>query len=144
MPISIGIPIITKSQTKTDSAARMRIVMMPGTTTANTAPLKFTTQAAGLTVVEQGAMELIGNSLQFTQLANRRGVAMTQGVVLADVSANNTVTETADLVTAEHGANYLEAGKCEVITLIGTLSQRSGASAQLKFRIKYAGVTIDS
>ena len=120
------------------------LLLRMGTTAAGTAPLKFTTQTAGLTVVEQGAMELIGNSLQFTQLAKRRGVAMTQGVVLADVSANNTVTETADLITAEHGANYLEVGKCEVITLVGTLSQRSSASAQLKFRIKYAGVVIDS
>ncbi len=120
------------------------VVLPPGTTAAGTAPLKFTTQAAGLTTVEQGAMELIGNSLQFTQLAKRRGVQMSQGVLIADATSDNNTTETSALVTAEHGANYLEVGKCEVIRLVGKVSQRSNANATIKFRIKYGGVTIDS
>jgi hypothetical protein len=115
-----------------------------GTTAASTAPLKFTTQAAALTTPEQGTMELVGNSLQFTQLVKRRGVAMTQAVILADIVADNTATETAALITAEHGANYLEVGKSEKITLVGMTSQRNNAASYLKMYIKYGGVTIDS
>jgi len=69
---------------------------------------------------------------------------MTQGVVIADVSADNTATETAALITAEHGANYLEIGKSEEITLVGTTSQRNNAASFIKLYIKYGGVTIDS
>ena len=118
--------------------------MKAGTTAAGTAPLKFTSQSAGLTTVEAGAMELIGNSLQFTQLLKRRGVAMSQGVLIADVSVNNTSTESAALITASHSTGYLEVGKCEEISIRGTISQRSGASANGSFRIKYAGTTIQT
>ena len=121
-----------------------RRVLRAGTAAAGTAPLKFTTQAAALTTPEQGTMELVGNSLQFTQLAKRRGVAMTQGVVLSDVVADNTETETAALITAEHRANYLEVGKSEKITLVGITSQRNNAASYIKMYIKYGGVTIDS
>lgn len=117
------------------------IVLPAGGTAAGTAALKLTTQAAGLTAVEQGAVELIGNSLQFTQLAKRRGVAMSQGVLLADVTVTNTVTESAAIFTAAHGAGYLEVGKCEEIVLRGTIRQQGGGS-QLQVRVKYAGVTL--
>lgn len=113
-----------------------------GTTAAGTAPLKLTTQASGLTTVEQGAFELIGNSLQFTQLAKRRGVLMGQGVRTSNTTVENTTTESASLITAEHGAGYLEVGKCEILTLIGTLGQRSNPNAYIDFKIKYAGSVI--
>ena len=113
-----------------------------GLTTAGGAPLKFTTQASALATPEQGTMELIGNSLQFTQKAERRGIAMTQGVIVADVSANNTVTETAALITSSHGVNYLEIGKSEEIHLYGTIEQASAGGGILSIRTKYAGTTI--
>lgn len=119
-----------------------RINLNAGTTTAGTAPLKFTTQAAGLTTVEQGAMELIGNSLQFTQLAKRRGVMMSQGTIIATTTVANTVTESGSLITAEHGANYLEVGKMEEMLIVGTFSQRNNAAAFATWRIKYAGTTV--
>jgi hypothetical protein len=127
-----------------DGYANFATTIQPrvGTTAANTAPLKFTTQASGLTTVEQGAMELIGNSLQFTQLAKRRGVAMTQSVRTTDTTVGNTTTESAALATAEHGANYLEVGKCEEIILTGFIAQRSNVNAFLTIRIKYAGTTV--
>lgn len=115
-----------------------------GTTAANTAPLKFTTQASGLTTVEQGAMELIGNSLQFTQLAKRRGVAMTQNTRTSDftLAASGGSSESAAVATSSHGANYLEVGKMEEIVLVGTMSQRSNPNANLTVRVKYAGSTV--
>ncbi len=115
-----------------------------GTTAANTAPLKFTTQASGLNTVEQGAMELIGNSLQFTQLAKRRGVAMSQNVRVSDttLAASSGTAESSAIVTAEHGANYLEAGKMEEIIVVGTMGQRNNANAVLTVRVKYAGSTV--
>lgn len=115
-----------------------------GTTAAGTAPLKLTTQAAGLTTVEQGAFELIGNSLQFTQLAKRCGVAMGQNVRVASTTVGNTTTESAALITAEHGANYLEVGKMEELVLLGTIEQRSNPNAFITIRIKYAGSTVHS
>lgn len=119
------------------------MVLPPGTTAAGTAPIKWTTQGAGLSTVEQGAMELIGNSLQFTQLAKRRGVAMSQTVITSDTTVANTTTESGALITAEHGANYLEVGKCEEIVLRGTVQQAAGSS-KLQVRVKYAGTTLQT
>jgi len=124
------------------ATASARLTLPAGGTASNTSPLKFTTQASGLTNVEQGAMELIGNSLQFTQLAKRRGVAMTQSVRTSSTTVENTITESAALVTAEHGANYLEVGKMEEIVLVGTLEQRSNPAATMTFTIKYAGSSV--
>lgn len=115
-----------------------------GTTTAGSAPIKLTTQASGLTAVEQGAFELIGNSLQFTQLAKRRGAMMSQNVRTSTTTVENTITESSALITAEHGAGYLEVGKCEEIVLSGTIEQRNNASAVCTFRVKYAGTTVHS
>lgn len=121
-----------------------RLILEAGSTTAGTAPLKLTTQAAGLSSVEQGAFELIGNSLQFTQLAKRRSVSLGQSVLVADFSLTNSVAESSAIITAEHGANYLEAGKCEEIVLRGTIQQAAAGSGQLQIRVKYAGVTIQT
>lgn len=115
-----------------------------GGTAASSAPFKLTTQANGLTVVEQGAMELVGNSLQFTQLAKRRGVAMTQSPLTADVTVGNSTTESAALITAEHGAGYLEVGKCEEIILRGTIQQTAAGGGVVQIRVKYAGATIQT
>ena len=115
-----------------------------GTTSAGTAPLKLTTQSSGLTSVEQGAFELIGNSLQFTQLAKRRGVSMGQNVRTSSTTVENTTTESASLLTAEHGAGYLEVGKMEELVLVGTIGQRVGVNAFLTIRVKYAGSTVQT
>lgn len=72
-----------------------QITLPAGTTTAGSAPLKLTTQTAGLTSVEQGAMELVGNSLQFTQLLKRRGVMMSQAVLVETFQlVSTTITAT--------------------------------------------------
>ena len=113
-----------------------------GGTAAGTAPLKFTTQASPLTTVEQGTMELVGNSLQFTQLAKRRGVVMSQNTITATTTVQNTTTESAALITAEHGANYWEVGKMEEIRVYGTIQQTTSGSGTLSIKTKYAGITI--
>lgn len=123
------------------ATASSRLTLPAGGTAASTAPLKFTTQVNPLTVVEQGAMELVGNSLQFTQKAKRRGVAMSQATITADTTTGNTTTESAAMITAEHGANYLEVGKCEEIILRGIVQQASDGGGQLQVRVKYAGTT---
>ena len=128
----------------TGTATLGRLILAAGGTGAGTAPLKLTSQAAGLTAVEQGAFELIGNSLQFTQLLKRRGVTMSQTVLTSSTTVENTVTESASLITAEHGPTYLEVGKMEEMVLHGTLEQRSAVGAVLTFNIKYAGSTIHS
>lgn len=126
------------------NAPSAKLHIAAGSTGAGTAPLKLTTQASGLSSVEQGAFELIGNSLQFTQLAKRRGVSMGQNVRTSTTTVENTTTESAALITAEHGANYLEVGKMEEIVLYGTIAQRSNPNAQLTVRIKYAGTTVQT
>lgn len=128
----------------TNVTPTIRLHIPAGTTAATTAPIRLTTQASGLTTVEQGALELIGNSLQFTQLAKRRGVAMTQTVLTADVTTGNTASESAALITAEHGAGYLEVGKCEEIVLRGIVQQTAAGGGQLQVRTKYAGATIST
>ncbi|MCX6190533.1 MAG: hypothetical protein NTW54_13245 [Bacteroidetes bacterium] len=116
--------------------------LMAGSTAAGKAPLKFTTQAAGLTTVEQGTMELIGNSLQFTQLAKRRGIMMSQSTITSSTTIANDATESTALITAEHGANYLEVGKMEEIRIYGTIQQNSTGGGVLEIRTKYAGSQI--
>lgn len=124
--------------------AATRITLAAGSTGAGTAPLKLTTQASVLTTPEQGTFELKGNSLKFTQLVKRRGVVMSQGVITSDTTVANTTTESGAILKAEHNANYLEAGKCEEFVIRGVISQRNNPAAFGTFRIKYAGVTIQS
>lgn len=127
------------------AANTARLSLPAGGTAAGTAPLKLTTQASPLTTPEQGTFELVGNSLQFSQLVRRRGVAMSQDVRTTTTTLGPSVsTESAALITASHGANYLEAGKQEEILIVGTITQRSNAAAICSFRIKYAGVTIQT
>jgi len=127
-----------------EASANARLTLPAGGTAALSAPIRFTTQASPLTVVEQGAMELVGNSLQFTQLAKRRGVMMGQGVIITDTTVGNSSAESAALATASHGANYLEIGKCERIVLRGIIAQRSNSNAKLSFFVKYAGATVQT
>ncbi len=126
----------------TDPTAILQI--KAGGIAAGTAPFKLTTQVAPLTMPEQGAMELVGNSLQFSQLVKRRGVAMSQGVLIADDIVGSSTSESAPILTAEHGANYLEVGKCEEIVLRGVIQQTSSGSGKLDVRIKYAGITLQT
>jgi len=115
-----------------------------GTTSANTAPLKFTTQGSPLSTIEEGTMEYVGHSLQFSQYLKRRGLVMSQDVRISTTTIENTTAESGALATAQHGANYLEVGKSEETVLIGTFSQRSNPSAFITIRVKYAGSTIHS
>lgn len=137
LAVFIAVPLLLVGATTFN-----RLRLAAGGTTANSAPLYLTTQASPLATPEQGAMELVGNSLQFSQLVRRRGVAMSQGVITSSTTLVATdQNETAALITASHGANYLEVGKMEEILLYGTISQRTNANARLTVRIKYAGVT---
>ena len=113
-----------------------------GGTTAGTAPLKLTSQVAPLATVEQGTFELVGNSLQFSQLAKRRGIAMSQNVRITDytLSAVTGTSESGAIETAEHGSGYIETAKCEEIILRGTLSQRNNSNAKVTFRVKFGAV----
>jgi hypothetical protein len=92
-----------------------------------------------LTSVEQGALELIGNSLQFTSLAKRRSVVQAQSVLTAGITVGNTLTETS-LISSQYGANYLEVGKCEEIVLRGIVGKAN--TNTLTLRLKYAGATV--
>jgi hypothetical protein len=114
-----------------------KIILSPGTTA--TPSFKLSTQASGLTTVEQGAMELIGNSLQFTNLAKRRSVVQAATVLSTGVSVTNTLTETT-LISSQYGANYLEVGKCEEIVLRGIIGKN--INDVLTLRLKYAGATV--
>jgi hypothetical protein len=109
---------------------------------ANGSPFKLTTQAAGLTTPEQGVMELINNTLSFTNLAVRRSVVQGQSVRTATATVANTTTET-EVFSCSQGANYLTAGKQIEVSLQGLYTSISGAGANtLTVRIKYAGVTL--
>lgn len=119
------------------SYTNVQLHLQAGGQGTNQAPLYFTPQSAGLTNVEVGAMELIGHSLQFTQWFKRRGVAMTQGVLTNDIAVSNSVVETL-VHTVEHGAAYLEVGKCEEVVLRGTMRQNVSAG-YLMVITKYAG-----
>jgi hypothetical protein len=87
-------------------------------------------------------MELVGNSLQFTQLAKRRGIMMSQAVIISSTTVGNSTTESGALITAEHGTGYLEVGKKEKITLVGVVQQNVSGGGILSIRAKYAGVTL--
>ena len=120
------------------------LVFKAGGTTTGTAPIKLTTQSAPLVTPEQGAFELVGNSLQFTQLALRRAVAMSQSVRTSSTSITNSTTESASLIDVSHGANYLEIGKCEEIIIRGTIQQANAGGGTLQIRVKYANITIQT
>jgi len=124
-----------------DSVEFGQLTLPPGGTTTHTAPFYLSTQPAGLTDVEQGAFELIGNSLQFTQLLKRRGVSLSQSVLTSDVTLANSTTESSNIIAAEHGPQYLEIGKCEEIMLRGVIQQAAAGSGRMQLRVKYAGST---
>ncbi|WP_111708903.1 hypothetical protein [Lutibacter citreus] len=113
-----------------------------GTTTTGTAPLKFTTQVSPLTTIEEGTMEYVGHSLQFSQFLKRRGIAMSEDVRIETTDLINTTSETSPpLAIVQHGPNYLEVGKSEETVIRGIIEQKSN-NGNLTFRVKYAGTTI--
>lgn len=118
------------------------ITIPAGGTTAGSSTFKLTTQSAPLVTPEQGAFELVGNSLQFTQKAKRRGVVMSSSVITSTTTLENTTTESSALITAEHGANYLEVGKAEEVVIRGTIQQTTAGAGVLQVRTKYDGVTL--
>lgn len=138
------VPLFDEKITKAGDTGIGALVFAAGGTTAGTAPIKLTSQPSPLTTVEQGTFELVGNSLQFSQLLKRRGVAMSQEVMTADITVANTLTESGTIITVQHGPNYLEVGKCEEVVIRGYITQRNNSAAFGTFRIKYAGVTIQS
>ena len=118
------------------------LVLAKGTTVANTAPIKFTMQAASLTTVEPGTMEYVGHSLQFSQFLKRRGIAMSEDVRITSTTLTNTTTESGVLATVQHGANYLEVGKSEETVLRGRIRQDNASGAKLTIKVYYDGVII--
>ena len=110
-----------------------------GGTAAGTAPLKFTTQASALTTVEPGTMEYVGHTLQFSQFLKRRAIAMSEDVRVTSTTLTNTTTESGDLATVQHGADYLEVGMSEETVIRGTIEENTGT---LSFKVKYAGTVI--
>lgn len=67
---------------------------------------------------------------------------MSEGVLTSSTTVQNSTTESAALITVQHGANYLEVGKVEEVVMIGTVEQRSNPNAVLSLRVKYNGATI--
>jgi len=134
-----GVIVVEDSDSTTISVSENinHIVLAAGTTTQ--APLTFTTQPNGLTTFVQGAMELIGNSLQFINLAKRRSVVQATGVRTTNLTVANTLIETT-LISSSYGANYLEVGKSEEIIVRGVIGKAN--SNTLTLRMTYAGVTI--
>lgn len=120
------------------------IVLAAGSTTPGTAPIKLTEQASPLATVEPGTIELVGHSFQVSKYLKRRAIATSSSVITASTTVQNTVAESLDLITAEHGANYLEPGMIEEISIKGVISQRNNAAAFGTFRVKYAGVTVQT
>jgi hypothetical protein len=117
------------------------LLLPPGSAAAGSAPLRLTSQTTPLAVVEQGALELIGNSLQFSQFVRRRGVMMSQDVRTTDtVIANSTVETT--ISTTNYGASYWEVGKAEETRLFGQFAQTTTGSGSLFIRVKYNGTTV--
>ena len=102
-------------------------------------PLKLPSVPAGVAPVEQGLFELIGNSLQFTNLAKRRSVIQAATVLTSGISVTNTTAETS-LISSQYGANYLEPGKCEELILRGIIGK--GNNEVLTLYVKYAGVSV--
>lgn len=118
-----------------------QVVLTAGTTTAGTAPLKFTAGSL-LSTVEAGAMEFWNNAFWLTNLAVRRTIVQGQEVLVANETLANSAAETT-MYTVSHGANYLKVGKLEDIELVGTVSSNNGAGTNtLTTRVKYAGSTI--
>jgi len=113
-----------------------------GGISANSAPLKLTTQAAGLTTPEQGVFELIGSTLHFTNSTIRRSQVQGSTVSSATIQVANTTTETT-VFTTSVGASELTVGKQIELFLCGLYTSNSGAGANtLTVRVKYAGTTI--
>ena len=69
---------------------------------------------------------------------------MTQSVLTSTSTTGNTTTESGAIITVEHGANYLEVGKCEEVMLRGVIQQTVTGGGQLQVRIKYAGTTLQT
>lgn len=101
--------------------------------------LRLASQGSGLSPVEQGVLELIGNSLQFTNLAKRRAVVQSQSVITSGIDVTNTLTETS-LIASNYGADYLEVGKSEEFVLRGIIGKAN--TNTLTLRLKYAGATV--
>jgi len=97
-----------------------------------------------LPTVVAGVMEYYQNSLWFTNLAVRRTVVQAQSVITADQTIANDTTETT-IFTQAHGANYLQVGKCEEITIQGIVSSLNTGvptANALAIKVKYAGSTL--
>lgn len=113
-----------------------------GTTSASTAPLKFT-DGPLMTTVEQGAMEYKGHTLYFSTYLVRRSVVLAQEVPVADTTVTNTTTETT-VYSITMAANYLTVGKLIENNLRGIFSSIAGPNGVCTIRLKYAGATIFS
>jgi hypothetical protein len=139
-----GIRITTGEQSPSDSvsAPLAWLHLPPGT--AGRPPVRFTSQVSPLTTPVAGTMEFIGNSLQFTQYARRRGIVMSRDVLTSTFQLVSSASESAAVITAQHGADYPEIGKSEEIVLRGVIQKDTGAPNTLTTRVKYGGTTIQT
>lgn len=124
-----------------ETAPKAVLHLKAGTATAGTAPLKFTA-GTNLTTPEAGVMEFDGNALAFTPVASRRSVSLANGVIVADTTVANTVTETT-IYTEAISANELYKGLFVQSRVSGYYSTANAADT-FTFRLKVGGVTIQT
>lgn len=110
-----------------------------GSTSATTAPLKFT-QGSLLTVPESGAVEFASGTLWFTPFTERRSIDLSNGVITTTSTVSNTVAETT-VYTEPIAANELHTGQVVKVRVLGRYST-ANASDTVTIRLKIGGTTI--
>jgi hypothetical protein len=110
-----------------------------GTTTASTAPLKFTTGTL-LGTPEAGAMEFVDGKFYVTGVAKQKVLDRSGDVKLDTTTVTNTTNETT-VYTADIGVNSLRAGNVLHLDMSGTIDE-AAASDAVTIRVKVGGVTM--
>lgn len=113
-----------------------KLVLNAGTTTE--APLNMT-EGDLLSTPDKGAIEY-NKTLTFTPAADRRSIALANGVVLEDATVSNTTTETT-IYTESVSANEFYKGAKWHVNLSGHFST-ANANDTFAMRIKVGGDTV--
>lgn len=116
-----------------------RLHLPAGTTTASSAPLKFTAGTA-LTTAETGAVEFHNDRFYISNVACRKAIDRTSDVITATTTVENTTTETT-IYTSTIAANALKVGNTIKQLTMGTLTTASAADV-VTGRVKVGGATI--
>jgi len=112
-----------------------------GTSTANTAPLKFTAGTA-LTTPETGVIEFHNSRFYITNVGTRRAIDRTADVITSTTTVANTTNETT-IYTGAVPANSMSAGNIIKLYLDGIVSTVSAADT-VTVKIKLGGATIST